>query len=412
MHAECDRTWQIDAIRDGRLGLQDTESFERHRRVCASCTARVAANDRLGELARALACKDPTELELRRVRARVLRDTAESGIPRKKRRAGALSVSLASVFAVFLAAVLLAVFSVGARRKARAPLVASTAAPPATVALLGAPAARAASAPASAAEQAYAGSVVPSSDASWSQTRDDRLERVRLDVGTLIVHVRPQNADERFLVDLPDGELEVRGTTFAVTVRHGSTTRVRVDEGKVELRIAGQHTRALIANEVWPTPAVVPARTHHGATLLTRVVAPSPHLPPGTAVDTEAPRLSEDDTARYADAVRLLSAGKYDDAANAFHLFGAGRVPAAQAEDASYLEAVALARAGRLDAAALVAERYLDSFPESFHRKEAAILVARAARMRGDCVKARAALAPWRDGMPDAEAQNVLRMCF
>ena len=410
MHTECGRTWQIDAIRDGRLGLQDVESFERHRRMCTSCATRLAANERLSELARSLACNDPTDLELRRVRARVMRDTAEGGIPRKN--AGALSRSLAAVLATFLAAVLLTVFSVGMRRTAgtaRAPHVASTAAPPATVPRSSAPPA---SAPTSSAEQAYAGSVVPSSDASWSQTRDGGLERVRLDVGTLIVHVRPQNPDERFLVELPDGELEVRGTTFAVTVSHGSTTRVRVDEGKVELRIAGQHTRALIANEVWPTPALAPARTHHAAALPTSTFAPSPHVPPGTAVATEAPRLTDGDAARYADAAQLLSAGKYDEAANAFHAFGAGPLPATQAEDASYLEAVALARAGRLDAAALVAEHYLDSFPESFHGKEAAILVARAARMRGDCIKARAVLAPWRDAMPDAEVQNVLRMCF
>jgi hypothetical protein len=406
MQAECDRTWQIDAVRDGRLGLQDAESFERHRRMCASCTAQVAANERLRELIRALTYRDPTELELRRVRARVMRDAAGGDPPRK--RGGA--VSLAAAFAVVLTAVLLMAWSFRTHKPAL------TARAPATTAAAANPASRstpAPIAPAPAAGQPYAGSVIPSSDAGWSQKRDARIERVRLERGTLIVHVRPQEPDERFLVELPDGELEVRGTTFSVTVRDGVTTRVGVDDGKVELRMAGQPTRALIANDVWPPPSpVVPARPRHAAPPPTRVVAPAPHIPPGTLIAVDATPLASDDTAHYADAVRLLRDGKYDEAANAFHTLEASRSSATQAEDASYLEAVALARAGRLDAAALVAEHYLDSFPESFHRKEAAILVARAARIRGDCGKARAALAPWRAVMTQGEAERVLSMCF
>jgi TolA-binding protein len=412
MQAECSRAWQIDALRDGKLGLQDAESFERHCRACASCTGRMAANERLGALARALADRAPTELELRRVRARVLRDTAEARTPGTQgsqgKRAGAFS--RAAVLALALTAVLLGVWSVATRRRIPTPPVATMSAAAATVARSAAPAA---SAPAPAADRGFAGLVLPSSDAAWSQTRDGRLERVRLDAGTLIVRVRPQESDERFLVELPDGELEVRGTTFSVTVRDGATTRVRVDEGKVELRLAGLPARALFANEVWPyLSAAAPARTRRAAVPSTRVVAPASHIPLGTALGTDTTRLADDDATRYADAVRLLRAGKYDEAANAFHTFGAGHPRASQAEDASYLEAVALAYAGRMDAAARVAEQYLDGFPESFHRKEAAILVARAARMRGDCGKARAALAPWRDVLPEAEAQSVLRTCF
>jgi TolA-binding protein len=260
---------------------------------------------------------------------------------------------------------------------------------------------------------AYAGLVVPSSDAGWSQTRVGHVERVRLEAGSLIVRVRPQQPDERFLVELPDGELEVRGTTFAVSVRGGATTQVRVDEGRVELRIAGQPAFTLNANDVWP-PAlpIAPARAHRAPVPTTRVIAQVPHVPLGAAGGADVSRVTDDEAARYSDAVDLLRAGKYDDAANAFHVLAMGRPHATQAEDASYLEAVALARAGRFDAAALVAEHHLDSFPQSFHRKEAAILVARAARVRGDCDKARETLAPWRDAMPETEARTLLRLCF
>jgi hypothetical protein len=83
----------------------------------------------------------------------------------------------------------------------------------------------------------------------------------------------------------------------------------------------------------------------------------------------------------------------------------------AQAEDASFLEAVALARAGRTDAAALAGEHHLASFPRSFHAKEAAILVARAASQRRDCDKARSVLAPWTSAAASADVAAALGSC-
>jgi hypothetical protein len=80
-------------------------------------------------------------------------------------------------------------------------------------------------------------------------------------------------------------------------------------------------------------------------------------------------------------------------------------------EDASFLEAVALARAGRADAAALAAKHHLASYPSSFHRKDAAVLVARAASGRGDCAKARAVLAPW-IASTDDDVRAALRTCL
>ena len=241
----------------------------------------------------------------------------------------------------------------------------------------------------------YAATVVASNDARWSQERLLGIERVTLDEGLLHVHVRPQKATERFLVILPDGTLEVRGTTFDVQVDHGATTSVRVDEGIVELRVGTVGPARLAAGDAWPTPlAPRPAPAPLPRVAVTHSGAPAP-VPAASA-------------APYADAMRLLRDGRYEEAAALFHAFAEAPPRASQAEDASFLEAVALARAGRSDAAALAAEHHLASFPSSFHRKEASILVARAAVQRGDCTKARSTLAPWeRD--PDAEA--TLRAC-
>ena len=95
----------------------------------------------------------------------------------------------------------------------------------------------------------------------------------------------------------------------------------------------------------------------------------------------------------------------------AFQAFLLAHPAAPQVEDASFLEAVALARAGRVDAASLAAEQHLASFPGSFHRKEASILVARAASQRGDCARARAVLASWLGPSPDADVRAALGSC-
>jgi len=107
----------------------------------------------------------------------------------------------------------------------------------------------------------------------------------------------------------------------------------------------------------------------------------------------------------------MLRAGRVDEAAAAFRTFVLKRPAAPEAEDASFLEAVALARAGRGDAAALAAEQHLTLFPASFHRKDAAILVARAASQRGDCNAARAALAPWLGAAAGANVRAALGSC-
>jgi TolA-binding protein len=106
----------------------------------------------------------------------------------------------------------------------------------------------------------------------------------------------------------------------------------------------------------------------------------------------------------------LYRAGRFLAAAEAFHHFAGEHPASGLVDDSTFLEAVCLASAGRQDAAGLAAERHILRFPASFHRKDAAILVARAARARGDCDAARQALAPWL-GSPDPAVQQALGSC-
>jgi hypothetical protein len=345
-------------------------------------------DEKLRQLARSLPVRDPDELVLRRLKARLLRDAA-LGAPASRhhgRRVAVAAVALGMGLSVWLI--------VATRNASRVATSTHATAVTATSAI---------DAPVMPKSEELAGSVVPSLSARWSQTREQGIERVKLDDGAIRVHVRHQASGERFLVILPDGEIEVRGTTFDVSVERGATTRVYVDEGVVELRIRDRGIVRLAADEAWsasPPPRF--ASQKPSAPLHAAVAAPSLAVSP-TAHEVDHGR-------DYASAIERLRRGQYDEAASAFHaLAQAG--PATQADDSSFLEAIALARAGRTDAAALVAERHLASFPDSFHQKEASILVARAASQRGDCAKARATMAPWMRASAEPSVRTALGPC-
>jgi hypothetical protein len=375
----CSRLWEVDPYREGRLGARDAQSFQRHLSACEVCRTQLEHDERLRTLAQALPEDAPSELSLRRLRGRVLRDIAMGIAPPTSSRALRLVLAMLA-----LAGLATGGWALVAHRPppAIAIQVPETATPPTTPSALE---------PA----EAFAGAVVASTGARWSQTRVHGVERVVLDDGALRMHVRSQVVGERFLVMLPDGELEVRGTTFEVSVEHGATTRVHVEEGEVEVRLEGQETRRLAMGETWRITAPLAAsalsnRTRSAPAASTAVV---------------------DGAAAYAAAIGLLREGRNDEAAAAFHALVQSQPSASQAEDASFLDAVALARAGRGNAAALAADDHLARFPGSFHRREATILVARAAGQRGDCAKVRTLLAPWMGHGSDPDVQGTLDAC-
>jgi TolA-binding protein len=388
--SDCPRRWEVDVHREGRLGSKDALSFERHLRACRECKHAKDCEQRLREIAAAVGpSEEPGDLTLRRLRSRILRDVA-LGAERSGPRWGAIAVAAGVVLSIAAGSAWWA----HQTRATHATNVAVTAAPTATASSVVAPSR----------EEAFAGTVAAVGEARWGQSRAGGVERVSLDEGTVSIHVRRQHVGERFLVVLPDGELEVRGTTFEVTVRAGVTTQVHVDEGIVEMRPRGSAVTRLEAGSSWappPAPSI--------ATTAARAARPAA-TPPSAPLASAAPGVAGSDD-EYATAVGLLRTGRSDEAAAALRAFVVAHPGAPQAEDASYLEAVALARAGRLDAAGLAAEHHLAGYPGSFHRKEAATLVARAASQRGDCTKALAVLRPWLSGAGDASVTAALGGC-
>jgi hypothetical protein len=397
----CDRRWEVDAYREGRLGDKDAQSFERHLRACSDCRHRKDCDERLRVIGQALPHDEPSELTLRRLRTRILRDVATGAGQREPSRVA--RVAVAAGLALVLGAGAWATFG-----RTHTVAVAPPPVAPATT-TVAAPVAPAPVEP----RDALAGTVTVLQPARWSQARKDGVERVTLDDGVLGLHVRHQQPGERFLVAMPDGEVEVRGTTFDVSVAAGTTRRVHVDEGLVELRLGGHSVASLGAGDTWTAPAAVVASSPPSPgdrPAAARASATASGAPPGAPRPADAPAV-DDGASDYARAVQALRDGRASEAAVGFHAFLVAHPGAPQAEDASFLEGVALARAGRGDAAALAAEDHLARYPASFHRREAAILVARAASQRGDCARARAVLGPWLADAADADVRSALGSC-
>jgi hypothetical protein len=370
MKRTCDRLWEVDAMREGRLFGADAASHERHLQTCAECAERHREDDRLARLGRALPTGEQSPLDVRRMRARILKYAAiapADGVRRRGTTILALAAAMALVIGVVLAAL----------PRTHAPEAVS-----------------------------FASTVIPAEGAVWSRTRAGQTERVALQGGIIIVEVRKQSPGERFLVALPDGEIEVRGTRFEVEVADGRTRSVRVLEGVVALRLVADEERVLRAPASWslpPAPVVTPPVVVVTPSSLpdVRETRSAPATPPPTAA-AAPPTASSQTSAEYEAAMAEYRAHRYAEAARLFGAFATAHPNAPEAEDAAFLESNALAHDGRADAAAHLAERFLAAHPKSFHARDAAILIARAARDRNDCERARAALASWSG--PEVEA--------
>jgi hypothetical protein len=371
--------WKVDELEAGTLAASDAASFERHLRACTECRDRLRIDRRLRDLVGQLSPVEPDDLRIHRLRARILSDArAHATHPRSRWMRAWL------VGAVTLVTALLTVaFLVSHRRSL--PLQ----------------------------DDPFAGSVTAAPGIQWSQSREAKVETLRLTQGELWIVVRKQTPEERFLVKMPDGEIEVRGTTFNVRVDEHVTRHVHVVEGRVALRLRGHLALELVAGQAWdldtPAPSATPSLVAPVSTFVPTSVAAAP-LPDARNPPPPAwrPNMESED---YKAAMDLYRGAHYAEAAEAFRRFASEHRSSGLMEDATFLEALSLTRSGRVDAGSVVATRHLAEFPNSFHRKEASLLVARAARDRGECREARQSLAPWLSSDADATIPEALGAC-
>jgi ferric-dicitrate binding protein FerR (iron transport regulator) len=368
----CPHTVSVELLEDGRLAQDDAKALGAHVVTCESCTIERARLTRLRTALRALPEPETSAFRVAAGKQRLLTTAAE-----RERRVGIGGRRWLAVVAFGLtAAAAGAAFKLGGFE-------------------LGSHAGHlAASTPANQSELDVR--ITPSPGADWSRLRTAANETVTLREGELTLAVVRHGA-ARFVVVLPDGELEDEGTVFRVRVDSGRTRVVSVSEGRVVLRLRAAAPRHLTAGETFEVaddearapatataaaenavPAPVGAQTHgdrdergahdeHAARIATAASGVKSSRDASPAREPECPGAP-----RFEDCVGTFKRGEY--AAAAAQLAEYARLCGRHAEDASYLEMVALARAGRASEAKAQAKAYLARFPNGFRRKEAAEL--------------------------------------
>ncbi len=194
-------------------------------------------------------------------------------------------------------------------------------------------------------------------------------QKLELRDGALAAKVAHLESGHRFLVETPDAEVEVRGTTFRVTVvpssdacADGNRTRVVVTEGVVVVRAHGAAAEdRVVAGASWPVACAASASS---------VGAVTQHpLPLPTAAALSASSLSAQNDL-FADAMTAKRSGdKRRAVATLDELVGKyPRGPLAESAEAERLRLLRDVDPGR---AKSEARAYLTRYPKGFARDEA-----------------------------------------
>lgn len=216
------------------------------------------------------------------------------------------------------------------------------------------------------------------------------MQRFTLQRGELVAHVAKLLASQRFIVDTPDAEVEVRGTRFRLRVIEqgdscgdGTRTRLEVSEGVVEVRAAKGDLVDVKAGEVWPTGCSRSADAPQSVAPVESVVrTPAPAARHGgpSAVraavgDAEAERASaltvQNDL--FAEGV---ARGRRGDTSGALGVYQEliNRFPGSALAENAMVERMRLL--SKSPTGALEASRYLARYPHGFAVREAKQLVA------------------------------------
>lgn len=340
----CARLFEVEALRDGRLGGAERKSVERHLGACTVCAREARSLETLAEAVRRDVHGETgvDELHLWRERNRLLAALDGDLVSSKGRSAARHLLFWPTAVVATVAAIVVLWHG----RPAVEPLRASRT------------------------------SIRADGGTFWSKrTGNGDREEIALERGVLRIHVEHAGGGGGVLVRLPDGELEDLGTTFSVSADGEHTTRVEVAEGKVALRLHGRPSIKIEAGSVWlpDAPAIVPPATTGPAS---QVEAPRER-------DRSAPRVSArplrsqatvvaapDPLVDFRTASAALRAGDNRQAAAAFAHFLADHAGDPMAEDAAYLRVIALQRTGAEGDMKRAAQDYLERFPGGFRRAE------------------------------------------
>lgn len=351
---DCPRARDAEAFVDGRLPANAHAAWRTHAQSCEACARELRELYALRSTMHALPA-----LVASAARVRAARRELEGHVDSARRRDGhAARRNAYLMFAVALVAIAAFIIerNVFRARPFDAPTVASSAVPDAPVF-----------------------GVANVDGAVWESTVEGSVARTKLDRGVAELHVEHLRAGQRFLVTLPDGELEVHGTRFIVRIDEGKTTSVEVSEGVVALRMRGQPERFVRAGERWPAPpasepTAAPPSSLPTAPAVVPTAAPTTSVRIATAsasADPKPPVLPEAAGERYVAATRAFQAGSYARADALLSAFMRDFPRDPRCEDAAFLRAISHARIGDSAGAATLARAYLRAYPNGLRRREA-----------------------------------------
>lgn len=335
----CSRLWEAEAIEDGRLSGTERSSFEHHARTCDDCAREVDELTRLRDALERLPVATASTLERHRLRRTVIQraDAARLRVP------GRLAFRVVPALAL-AAALLVAVVHFWPGRNL--PVEAGGAPAPIV-------------------------DVEPSAGAEWRTEEHGSTVRQRVVRGRVSFHVEKLDARQRFLLGLPDGELEVKGTRFVVDVGEAGTSEVSCSEGRVVLRLADHPEIVLSAGESWRKADVavtIEAETPRAsATTPSSAPVVSKKASPPKRVEIDAPSPGAD----FVEAMSAFSEGDLGRAERLFLAFEKRHANDARVEDAAFLRALARARRGDRDGARELAREYLQRYPKGLRKIEA-----------------------------------------
>jgi hypothetical protein len=192
-------------------------------------------------------------------------------------------------------------------------------------------------------------------------------QRFSLTGGAVRAHVAKLGPNDRFIIATADAEIEVRGTSFRVSVvaadascGDGTPTRVDVVEGTVAVRHAG--AEALVhAGESWPAGCSVPT-----APSISVAIAPAPAK---SAAVVAASRLAEQNDL-FADGVAAKRRGANAEAIATFERFLA-KYPGSPLAESASVERMKLLAASGSPLAKAAATQYLARYPHGYARDDA-----------------------------------------
>jgi hypothetical protein len=216
--------------------------------------------------------------------------------------------------------------------------------------------------------------------------------------GALKADVAKLRDGQRFLVRTADAEVEVRGTSFRVSVAPsdpscgaGTVTRVAVYEGAVVVRQHSPraHEDRVAAGEAWPancaaTPVAAPIAAPAGPSgRRSGPRAPIARAPsasdrasgPEAAAAPSSPSSLAEQNDRFAEAIAAKRSGSTSVAIARFERFLATYPSSALAESAA-VERMKLLAATDPSRGAAAARQYLARYPAGFARAEAEAIVA------------------------------------